>query len=52
MDRSRKLGTIRVSVQRGRQDADGVGQDEPESLALDGKITSTDHLNGISHYVK
>ncbi|KAK0658953.1 hypothetical protein DIS24_g4300 [Lasiodiplodia hormozganensis] len=52
MDRARKLGTIRVSVQRGRQDADRVGQDEPESLALDGKITSTDYLNGISHYVK
>lgn len=52
MDRARKLGAIRVSVQRGRQDADRVEEDEPESLALDGKITSTDHLNGISHYVK
>lgn len=52
MDRARKLGTIRVSVQRGRQDADRVEEDEPESLALNSKITSIDQLNGITHCVK
>ncbi|KKY23764.1 hypothetical protein UCDDS831_g02795 [Diplodia seriata] len=51
-DRSKKLGSIRVSVQRGRQDGDPVVAREPESVDLDGKVTPTDHSMGISHYVK
>lgn len=51
-DRSNKLGTITVSVQRGRQDADPSNMAEPESVALDGVVSPADHLKGVTHHVK